>query len=200
MGRTAVSTQIGFIPPITSSDISSDLPRIVCPTLVITTEGNASDSVEETRAWQQRIPRSTLLVLPGDSYHVAASDADGAHERHLISFCMPKLPPPERPALMSCSQWQNPFCLSRGVMNMTRFVVWMFSGRHDASGYGDGVGPELSEQAHTHRHLCGRWRQRFRGASHRARAFRPLGPAGDSRESRGASGIIAIGSRGQSAA
>jgi hypothetical protein len=32
--------------------------------------------VEATRAWQTLIPRSELLVLPGDSYHVAASDAD----------------------------------------------------------------------------------------------------------------------------
>jgi 3-oxoadipate enol-lactonase len=31
--------------------------------------------VDETRAWQQTIPDSELLVLPGDSYHVAASDA-----------------------------------------------------------------------------------------------------------------------------
>jgi 3-oxoadipate enol-lactonase len=31
--------------------------------------------VDETRAWQETIPDSELLVLPGDSYHVAASDA-----------------------------------------------------------------------------------------------------------------------------
>ena len=34
-----------------------------------------SRDVDETRAWQQTIPDSELLVLPGDSYHVAASDA-----------------------------------------------------------------------------------------------------------------------------
>ncbi|MBI4189532.1 MAG: alpha/beta hydrolase [Betaproteobacteria bacterium] len=76
MGRTAVSTQVGFTATILTSDITSDLPRIACPTLVITTEGSALGSVEETRAWQQRIPRSTLVVLPGDSFHVAASDPD----------------------------------------------------------------------------------------------------------------------------
>jgi hypothetical protein len=32
--------------------------------------------VAEVEAWQQRIARSELLVLPGDSYHVAASDPD----------------------------------------------------------------------------------------------------------------------------
>ena len=46
-----------------------------CPTLVITTEGSGLASVDETREWQQLMPDSELLVLPGDSYHVAASDA-----------------------------------------------------------------------------------------------------------------------------
>jgi 3-oxoadipate enol-lactonase len=32
--------------------------------------------VDETRAWQQQIPHSSLLVLPGNSYHVAASHAE----------------------------------------------------------------------------------------------------------------------------
>ena len=75
MGRTPVSTQICFVRNVHHADITADLPRIQCPTLVITTEGSALGSVAETRAWQEKIPRSTLLVLPGNSYHVAASDA-----------------------------------------------------------------------------------------------------------------------------
>ena len=75
MGRTAVSTQLGFMKTIACADIRADLPRIACPTLVITTEGSGLASVDETRAWQQTIPDSELLVLPGDSYHVAASNA-----------------------------------------------------------------------------------------------------------------------------
>jgi 3-oxoadipate enol-lactonase len=76
MGRTAVSTQIGFMQTIACTDIRADVPKIACPTLVITTEGSGLASVEETRAWQQMIPGSELLVLSGDSYHVAASDAE----------------------------------------------------------------------------------------------------------------------------
>ena len=76
MGRTPTSTQLGFMATIPTANIVADLPRIECPTLVITTEGSALGSVETTRQWQQAIPRSELLVLPGDSYHVAASDAD----------------------------------------------------------------------------------------------------------------------------
>jgi len=54
------------------------LPKIVCPTLVITTEKSGLGSVEDTRAWQQQIPNSELVVLPGDSYHVATSHAEPA--------------------------------------------------------------------------------------------------------------------------
>lgn len=75
MGRTAASTQISFMPTIACADIRTDLPKIACPTLVITTEGSGLASVDETRAWQQMIPDAELLVLPGDSYHVAASHA-----------------------------------------------------------------------------------------------------------------------------
>ena len=75
MGRTAVSTQIGFMRTIACADIRADVPKIACPTLVITTEGSRLATVDDTRAWQQTIPDSELLVLPGDSYHVAASHA-----------------------------------------------------------------------------------------------------------------------------
>ena len=46
------------------------------PTLVITTDGSGLASVDQTRAWQQQIPHSDLLVLPGNSYHVAASHSE----------------------------------------------------------------------------------------------------------------------------
>ena len=75
MGRTAASTQIGFMKTIACADIRADVPNITRPTLVITTEGSGLASVNETRAWQETIPNSELLVLPGDSYHVAASHA-----------------------------------------------------------------------------------------------------------------------------
>jgi len=76
MGRTAVSTQVGFMQTIACADIRADVPKIACPALVITTEGSGLASVEDTRAWQRTIPDSELLVLPGDSFHVAASDAE----------------------------------------------------------------------------------------------------------------------------
>ena len=83
MGRTAVSTQLGFMPTIAVADIRADLPKIACPTLVITTEESGLGSVDVTRDWQQQIPDSELLVLPGNSYHVATTHADQAAEATL---------------------------------------------------------------------------------------------------------------------
>lgn len=76
MGRAPLSTVIGFNEKINYSDIRADIPKIACPTLVITTEGSGLASVEENRAWQQQIPNSRLVVLPGNSYHVAATHAE----------------------------------------------------------------------------------------------------------------------------
>jgi len=76
MGRTPISTQLGFIRAIPHWDVAPDLPRIASPTLVISTEGSALGSREEVAAWQRKIPNSILLVLPGDSFHVAATDPD----------------------------------------------------------------------------------------------------------------------------
>ncbi len=76
MARTPVSTQLCFVKNIPLADITADLPRIQCPTLVVTTEGSALGDVEVMRKWQITIPNSRLLVLPGDSYHAAASDAE----------------------------------------------------------------------------------------------------------------------------
>jgi pimeloyl-ACP methyl ester carboxylesterase len=83
MGRTAVSTQLGFMGTIASADIRADLPKIACPTLVITTQESGLGSVDETRRWQQQIPDSELLVLAGNSYHVAATHADRAADATL---------------------------------------------------------------------------------------------------------------------
>ena len=76
MGRTDRDTQIGFMKLVACADIRPDIPNIRCPTLVITTEESGLASIDQNRAWQQQIPNSALMVLPGNSYHVAVSDAE----------------------------------------------------------------------------------------------------------------------------
>ncbi|HTE14711.1 MAG TPA: alpha/beta hydrolase [Burkholderiales bacterium] len=80
MGCAAVSTLMGFNKHINYADVTPDLPNIVCPTQVIVTNESGLGSVEHTRTWQQLIPDSTLLVLPGNSYHVAATHAEACAE------------------------------------------------------------------------------------------------------------------------
>lgn len=76
MGRTSRSTQLGFMRMVPTVDVTPELRRIQCPTFVITTTGSGLGSVEDTMSWQKLIPHSELLVIEGDSYHVAAVDAD----------------------------------------------------------------------------------------------------------------------------
>jgi 3-oxoadipate enol-lactonase len=73
MGRTPLSTQLGFIRSVPAIDVRPDLPAIKCPTLVVTTDGTGLGSVDSIRAWQKAIPNSEFMVVPGDSYHVAAT-------------------------------------------------------------------------------------------------------------------------------
>jgi len=85
MARTAVSTEAGFAATINFSDISEDVKRIQCPMLVITTQESGLASVEQTRAWQEKVPHSELVVLPGNSFHAAATDPDACAQA-LLGF------------------------------------------------------------------------------------------------------------------
>jgi pimeloyl-ACP methyl ester carboxylesterase len=85
MGRTSAASQAGFVGTINFSDITADVAKIKCPMLVLTTEQSGLASVAETRAWQEKVPQSELVVLPGDSFHVAASDPDRCAEA-LLDF------------------------------------------------------------------------------------------------------------------
>jgi 3-oxoadipate enol-lactonase len=88
MGATATSTQAGMLRFLPSVDMSQDVAKIACPTLVITT-GSATNvasnltNIDIVRAWQSKIPNSELLVLPNDSFHVAATEADAAAQATL---------------------------------------------------------------------------------------------------------------------
>ena len=76
MARTSLSSQLGFIPAIGYADIRADIPKIRCPTFVITTKESDVASVEATREWQSAIPGSELMVVNNDSYHPAITATD----------------------------------------------------------------------------------------------------------------------------
>jgi 3-oxoadipate enol-lactonase len=59
-----------------SFSLESLLPRIIAPTLIITSDRSALQSVETVLRYQPQIPHSRLLVLTSDAYHVAVAKAD----------------------------------------------------------------------------------------------------------------------------
>lgn len=83
MAQTPASTQSGFMDFLPGIDVRPLLPSIACPTLVVTT-GDPSNPAQNitglaaTRAWQETIPGSELVVIPNDSFHVAATAPDAA--------------------------------------------------------------------------------------------------------------------------
>jgi len=75
-----------------------ELPKIKCPTLVIVSdESTVLGDTGVTESWQRQIPNSRLLTMPGNSYHVAASQPD-ACARETLKFIRAhsKTAPPAR--------------------------------------------------------------------------------------------------------
>ncbi len=73
MGATALSTQMGFMGGVPGLDVRGDLAHIKAPTMVVNTDASGIDGMDATLAWQRQIKGSELMIVPGDSYHVAAS-------------------------------------------------------------------------------------------------------------------------------
>ena len=68
----------GLRTALSKFDLARDgvLQRITAPTLVITADRSALQSVEKVRKYQLAIPNSRLVVLHSDAYHIAAANAD----------------------------------------------------------------------------------------------------------------------------
>jgi 3-oxoadipate enol-lactonase len=68
----------GLRKALSKFDLARDgiLQRITAPTLVITADRSALQSVEKVRQYQLLIPNSRLVVLHSDAYHIAAANAD----------------------------------------------------------------------------------------------------------------------------
>ena len=74
--RTPLSTMQSYLRWVPSLDIRNDVDKVQCPTLIITTTGSGLRTIDSVKAWQQRIPHSSLLVLEGDAWHAAGAYPD----------------------------------------------------------------------------------------------------------------------------
>jgi 3-oxoadipate enol-lactonase len=73
---TIPETRHGISAMIAGINVDNLLPKIAAPTLVITSDRSALQSVETVLRYQPKIPNSRLLVLASDAYHVAVANAD----------------------------------------------------------------------------------------------------------------------------
>jgi len=77
MGSNAASTAHAYARWVSKLDMRPDLGRIQCPVLVISPDSSASRrNREHSEAYRELIPDSEFVVIPGDAYHPAATDAD----------------------------------------------------------------------------------------------------------------------------
>lgn len=72
-GRTPLSTMQSYLRWVPSVDISADVPRIRCPTLVIAADAGKLRPLAETTSWQGTIPDSELVTLPCDGWHIGGA-------------------------------------------------------------------------------------------------------------------------------
>jgi pimeloyl-ACP methyl ester carboxylesterase len=72
MGKSDPRACIGAIESMLKMDLAIHLPEITAPTLVIATAGNTVQPTALIERFQKLIRNSSLLVLPGTSYHIAA--------------------------------------------------------------------------------------------------------------------------------
>jgi pimeloyl-ACP methyl ester carboxylesterase len=69
-------TRAGMAKLLPGVNMDSVLPKIQAPTLVITSDHSALQTVENVIQHQPKIPNSRLLVLTSDAYHVVVANAD----------------------------------------------------------------------------------------------------------------------------
>jgi len=85
MGKTgklaafsASSSRIGM-------ELADELPRITAPTLIVTTQESGLQSVEAVERYARQLQNAKVIVLPGDSYHIAAAEPDTCAQ-HALNF------------------------------------------------------------------------------------------------------------------
>ena len=57
-------------------ELDERLSRITAPTLIVTTQESGLQSVEAVERYARRFPHARVIVLPGDSFHIAAVEPD----------------------------------------------------------------------------------------------------------------------------
>jgi pimeloyl-ACP methyl ester carboxylesterase len=85
MGKTSTRAAYNASASRIDMELENELSRITAPTLIVTTQESGLQTVEAVERYAARIPVSRVIVLPGDSYHIAAVEPDLC-ARHALEF------------------------------------------------------------------------------------------------------------------
>jgi 3-oxoadipate enol-lactonase len=85
MGKTSVRAAYGAASARIDMDLDALLPRIDVPVLMVTTQESGLQSIATVERHAARIPDAEVIVLPGDSFHIAASAPDLCAQ-HAVQF------------------------------------------------------------------------------------------------------------------
>jgi pimeloyl-ACP methyl ester carboxylesterase len=85
MGKTNPRAAFGASSARIDMDLDATLARISAPTLIVTTQESGLQSVEAVERYAARIANARVIVLPGDSYHIAAVEPELCAQ-HALQF------------------------------------------------------------------------------------------------------------------
>ena len=76
MGAASQRAALGSSSALVRMDLDDRLPRITAPTLIVTTQESGLQSVAAVERYAARIRDARVIVIPGDSYHIAAVEPE----------------------------------------------------------------------------------------------------------------------------
>ncbi len=85
MGKANPRAALGASSARIDMELEDKLSRITAPTLIVTTKESGLQSVEAVERYAARIPSARVIVLPGDSFHIAAVEPDVCAQ-HALRF------------------------------------------------------------------------------------------------------------------
>jgi 3-oxoadipate enol-lactonase len=85
MGKTSPRAAFGASAARIDMDLDERLARITAPVLIVTTQESGLQSIAAVERSAARIADARVIVLPGDSYHIAAVEPDVC-ARHALGF------------------------------------------------------------------------------------------------------------------
>jgi pimeloyl-ACP methyl ester carboxylesterase len=94
MSATDQRSAFGSSSALVTMDLDDRLPLITAPTLIVTTQESGLQSVEAVHRYAARIPNARVIVVDGDSYHIAAVEPElcVGHALAFLAGCSDKRP------------------------------------------------------------------------------------------------------------